>query len=256
MAIASVNRAQAVSIASATTVAAPATSHTTGNGLVVLVQFQPTAGTGVSIADTALNPYFEVGSILNGVGTNKVRMFRAYNITGHASNVVTATINSASTYRSITVYQFSGLDTSDPLGSAPNGSTGNSTAISSASVTVTAAEEVIVMFCEADNDTISNATYNLTNFAVTGDAVKYFADGYHIVTASEAATATCASGPWYIKAASFKAPAAATGQPTMRRWGGVSHIGGGSGGGRHGSGRMWGRTRSGIYVPNHLREAA
>jgi hypothetical protein len=59
-----------------------------------------------------------------------------------------------------------------------------------------------------------------------------------------------------VTIASFKATAAAAGQPTMRRWGGVPHLGGGSGGGRHGSGRMWGRTRSGIYVPNHLREAA
>lgn len=52
------------------------------------------------------------------------------------------------------------------------------------------------------------------------------------------------------------APAAAAGgQPTMRRWGGVPHMGGQSSG-RHGSGRMWGRTRSGLMVPRRFQEAA
>lgn len=46
----------------------------------------------------------------------------------------------------------------------------------------------------------------------------------------------------------------ATGQPTMTRWGGVPHVGGRSALGRRGG--AWGRRESGVWVPNHLREAA
>lgn len=42
-----------------------------------------------------------------------------------------------------------------------------------------------------------------------------------------------------------------TGQPTMRRWGGVPHVGG-QGIGSKGKGRMWGRTSDGVIVPRRL----
>lgn len=55
---------------------------------------------------------------------------------------------------------------------------------------------------------------------------------------------------------SFKAAAAgATGQPTMRRWGGTPYVGG-HGIGTKGKGRMWGRTRSGLIIPRRFTEAA
>src|SRR4029079_15460520 len=58
-----------------------------------------------------------------------------------------------------------------------------------------------------------------------------------------------------VMIASFKA-AATAGQPTTRRWGGVPFMGGqgvaGKGWGGSGGGRMWGRTRTGLIVPNRL----
>lgn len=42
---------------------------------------------------------------------------------------------------------------------------------------------------------------------------------------------------------------AAAGQPTMKRWGGVPHVGGRKGFGRSGGGAAWGRTRDGLWIP-------
>lgn len=55
--------------------------------------------------------------------------------------------------------------------------------------------------------------------------------------------------------------AAATGHPTMRRWGGTPHLGGYAAPhnrirGKVRGGGSWARRSSGIWVPNHLRKAA
>lgn len=51
----------------------------------------------------------------------------------------------------------------------------------------------------------------------------------------------------------FKPAAAATGHPTMRRWGGVPYLGGqGIGQKGGGRGRMWGQHRSGLIVPRRF----
>jgi hypothetical protein len=210
VAIAFVSRKQGGNAGISTTVSTGAQSHTAGNLLVLLVQWQTVAVP--TIANTAGDTWTVAGSTLSS-SVNRCGIWYAKNCVGNASDDVTATFPIQTTYRTATVFEFSGCDLTAPLDAAPNGSTGNSTAISSSSVTVSASEDVICMFCEADADTISNATYNITNFAVTGDATKYFADGYHIVTASEAASATCASGVWYIKAASFKVANATSSWP-------------------------------------------
>jgi hypothetical protein len=56
----------------------------------------------------------------------------------------------------------------------------------------------------SDGITNGSPSYNLTPFNATGDATNYFADGYRIVSASEAAVATCTSAGWMINAAAFQ----------------------------------------------------
>lgn len=46
------------------------------------------------------------------------------------------------------------------------------------------------------------------------------------------------------------------GQPTMKRWGGVPHVGGRKRFASGGSGGAWGRSKAGVWIPNHLRKAA
>lgn len=60
-----------------------------------------------------------------------------------------------------------------------------------------------------------------------------------------------------IDAFTIEEQAAAGGQPTMRRWGGIPFMGGqGIGQKGGGDGRTWGRRKSGIIVPSRFREAA
>lgn len=51
-------------------------------------------------------------------------------------------------------------------------------------------------------------------------------------------------------------PPAGGDQPAMRRWGGVPHMGGFNGCGGVRGGGAWATRASGVWVPNHLREAA
>jgi hypothetical protein len=125
--------------------------------------------------------------------------------------VVTANFNSTTfgaNYRAIVVHEFSGLGTSDPYDSGShNGGSGTGTSLDSGNIAISGSSDVIVALFESDGATITTpGTYSLTTFNASGDANNYFADGYHIVTASEHATATATSAAWYAVAAAFKAP--------------------------------------------------
>lgn len=203
MAIALVTRSQGGGSAVATTIASPAAAVSAANLLVAMFTWGSAGGTFSSIADTAGNTWTAAGSEISENG-NRFRIYYAYNCAGHAANVVTVTLSLNATYRSIVVYQFSGALTTNPIGGTA-GTLGTGTAINSGSVTVTAAEEVIVGTMIGAPAIVAANGFTLTNFAITGDATAYFADEYKFVTASEAATATQSSGAWTIKAASFKA---------------------------------------------------
>jgi hypothetical protein len=206
MAIAFVNRAQGGGSVSASSIISPAAAHTAGNLLVALMTFDASGGNFSSITDTAGNTWIQAGTeTLAGPGNNKLRIYYAYNCLGNASNVVTVNLSAGTVYRSLVVLQFSGIQTSsDPLSDNKAG-TGSSTSIASSSLTVTASSEVICAIIIGVHDTIVGGSgYTLTSFAITGDPNKYYADEYHIVSASEAATGTQSTGSWDIKAASFK----------------------------------------------------
>ncbi len=238
MAIAAVNRVQNANSGFATSIASSATSATAGNLLVALLQFA--ANTFSTFADTAGNTWTQAGTeVVNG--TNRCRIYYAWNCLGHASNVYTTTYSGTTSYRVQVVHQFSGVETaSDPLDDQDS-ATGTSASPATPSLTVSAASDVIVaLILAASNSNVAGTGYTGVAFAATGDATNYFMDEYHIVTASEAATSSCTSSAWYIKAAAFMvASGAASGHPTMRRWGGTPYMGG-QGIGQKGAGRGWG----------------
>jgi len=98
----------------------------------------------------------------------------------------------------------------------------------------------------------------LGSVAWNGGSNEGFAMAYQIQT-----TATAVAPQWNTtnspaamaaSMAIFKGPGGgggATGQPTMRRWGGVPGVGSGSLKGNFGGG-AWGRTRDGLIVPRRL----
>src|SRR5580692_1006671 len=110
MAISFVNAAANFNGSSAASIAAPATSLTAGNLIVVAVRFGSTNIANVSgISDTAGNAYrFVVSTISNSAG---VGLWYSANVSGNASNVVTASFSPNLAATSIVTMQFSGLNT-------------------------------------------------------------------------------------------------------------------------------------------------
>src|SRR5690349_14775531 len=82
---------------SGSTVATGSFSSTTGNVIVVGLTNNAGSTTVVSISDTAGNTYTAVDSLQNVTADSTFRTYYAKNITGNASNVVTATFTNAST---------------------------------------------------------------------------------------------------------------------------------------------------------------
>jgi hypothetical protein len=203
-AIAHVSRSAGGQSASSATSATAAQSHTAGNAVIVAVYFQ-TAASVSSVANTATDTFARCGTLFSS-GAGNIDIWAAVNSAGNGSDVVTATFNTNATYGAIVAHEFSGLGTSNPCDGSGSTGSGSSTSISTGTVTISGAEDVIVFLGEADADTWNTGgTYAVSTFAVSGDLVPYFADGYHIVTANEAATGTTTiTGPWIVAARAFK----------------------------------------------------
>jgi hypothetical protein len=146
MAIAFVNRATATAHGSGSTVVTAAQNHTTGNLLVVGVKWEGGGITVNSVTDTAGNTYTPLTARNNGGGDPSFQAFYAKNITGNASNILTATFsNSSPNFTWIAAFQYSGCDTSAPFDQENFGS-GTSTSGTTGSITTTLADEVLVSF--------------------------------------------------------------------------------------------------------------
>lgn len=202
-AIAFVQRAAPNGATTSLAATAVTTAIATTTGDVLLCGIEGQSNTISSVTDTAGNTY--LAAVSDYVfSNNRLSIWYAYNITGNASNVTTVTYSSAQTYESVACYEFSGFGASDPLdGTATNN--GSGTSVTSGSVSVTGSEDVIFAFGVTNAaGWVAGTGYSLTDYNVSGDATKYFAHEYHIVTASEAATATVTSAGWAIVAAAFK----------------------------------------------------
>lgn len=207
MAIVFVNRVQGGSTASTNSVASPTMNASAGNLLVALVTWT----TGVnfsSISDTAGNTWTQAGVQFSGPGTvNVLILYYAYNCLGNASNVVTVNLSGNTSYRSIVVEQFSGVQiNSDPLEDNVTNTVNGVTTFTSTNLNATAQNVLVgILIDSVFTKTGTNST-NVTNFAITGDANTYFADMYKIVSSSDALTGNIGGSSNYdIKSASFKA---------------------------------------------------
>lgn len=126
MAIAFVQAATGSGNTDATTIATSAgIATTTGNAIVVGV-----IGEGVDVVpdlvgvtDTALNTYVRCGDVFFKADFDKVEIWVAKNITGHAANVVTANYGADVRYRRILIAEYSGMHLTAPLDAdfAPDG---------------------------------------------------------------------------------------------------------------------------------------
>lgn len=112
--------------ASAGSIAAAAKNTTTGNALAVHVKWEESVATLTGITDTAGNTYQIVSQGAHANGALRSAIAFCTNITGNASNVVTATFSDANpAWRRIQVEEASGLLTvTVPDGSAVSSGSG------------------------------------------------------------------------------------------------------------------------------------
>ena len=132
-----------------TTVTSGATATTTGNLLVVAIRWGNVncAGeTSTALMDTAGDTFTIVGSCAQPPDGVAEFMFVAKNITGNAANVVIAT-GALSSFNTINVMEFSGLNHSTPLDQSAQGAV-NFTTVTSGSFTTTSANEVLAACAE------------------------------------------------------------------------------------------------------------
>lgn len=193
-----------------TTIAATAASHTAGNLLVVHVMGSETANTVSSIADTAGNTYTQGTSCrITSAAVGFTDIWYAKNITGNASNTVTATLSGTTTFRRIVVDQYSGADTVSPFEVCATGSAAASTSVTSGSFSPAAANNVNSGGASSDaTQTPFSAGTNYTLRATIGDVASE--DRIGAPSGSQTASISGAvSANWLFSVASFKQAGAA-----------------------------------------------
>ncbi|MGH9970668.1 MAG: hypothetical protein ACREBG_23155 [Pyrinomonadaceae bacterium] len=214
-----VNDAVGSGDASSTTIAAAAANHTGGNHLIVWVAHGSGTITVSSIADTAGNTYAQVPSALRQVASfGSVDIWRATNITGNASNVVTVTFSATTSFRRIVVHQFSATNSGSMTNDTASTGTGTGTAMSCTSFTPANANELII----AGYSTASGTTFTAgTNFTLqTSPNTDSRTERWIQTTATATTGAMTETGnqQWVGDQAAFIEPAAAGGgtiNPTM-----------------------------------------
>lgn len=217
MAIALVNTTSGTNDASAGSLGATAASHTAGNLIVVGVAWSNTVNVS-SVTDTAGNSYTSTGQKADHISSDFVEVFYAKNITGNASNVVTANFSANATFRRVMVHQYSGCDTTAPF-TTGEGSTGvgTGTAVATSSWSTATADEVIVAFTSGNNTATYTAGASFTRqlSSIGTDS----ASEDRIVASTGSYTASFSVSPsltWYVAAASFKMAAGGGGGGTQQ----------------------------------------
>lgn len=213
--------AQNANNGSGTTLASPARAHTTGNFLVVGVKGEG-ATTTFSVADTAGNTWVPLTQKAFASDGSRLQLFYAKNITGHASNVVTATWAAARDFRRMFVIEYSNIDTVNPLIEEQNGE-GLGTALSTPDIATESFFDLIVAFAgEFANVTYTPGSgytevwdYNeQSGGSIGGSAVEEqiisTAGGDKTVTMTQSSSAD-----WGMVAASFRAATAGGGAETF-----------------------------------------
>lgn len=175
--------------AAAGTIASSAQTHTAGNLLVACIGNGGVAVTGV--ADAGGNTWHKADSYAPNL---QLEQWYAWNITGRASNVVTATFASNASNRGIVVHEFSANWVNDPLG-AIGKATGNTGTASAGALAPAGNSAVAVAFLiDNGNAFTAGSGYTLANFGT------FFADEYKVISTTDTPTATLSSNTWDVLA--------------------------------------------------------
>ncbi len=136
---------------SVSSIATTATATTAGNVIFVIVRHvvSSCAAVTLTVADTAGNTYYEVAS-MDSADFICLRGFFAFNITAHATNVVTATAGVASVGFGVITQEFSGVDKVTPRDTFSANFTGGGTSVTTPELSTFFADEVIAFGVEVN----------------------------------------------------------------------------------------------------------
>lgn len=197
-----------------TALAAPAINAVLGDTIWAICRVGNTSTQCAPPTDTGGNTFTMIGSAVTAVGVGTMTAFSAPVTMANASDVITCGFAS-SPYDACAVTELSGLLTS-PLDQGPAGNTCTSsctTAMASASLTTTAAKEIILGACTtaglAANTATGGSGYTLLNLT---DTAGTYADEYKIVSTIQTGvtvpvTQTNTSS-WICVASTFKGASA------------------------------------------------
>lgn len=187
-----------------------AQSHTAGH-LLVAVVINQADNTTASVANTAGDVWSKTTSspIQDGLVRN-VWLFYTLSTAGNASDNTTATFGLSESYTGITVLEFSTTGSGFTFGADSTGS-GTGTAVATGSITA-GNPAVIVAGAETGSESLTGGSYTLNAI----DAGAFYWDAYHIVTTSEAFSATAGSAQWLAIGASFNESAGGGGRGLFR----------------------------------------
>lgn len=203
------------------TLASPSINVIGGNFLYVFVDAQNNcpaidngggfAGNTTTLTDTAGNTFIPMGIPPITSNSNCVYQFYAKNVNGSGSDVVTEHIDSShggstGTYQTFTVYQYNGVDKTNPLDNSNQSSSFLSgSTMSTGNITVSGTSDLLIGGMEADGQPITGGS-GFTFTAITDGFGGYTGDEYKFTSTSQAVTASQSSSlGWIMVGASFKA---------------------------------------------------
>jgi hypothetical protein len=131
---------------------AAATSLTTGNDIIVGARwFNPGGGTTVvSVTDTAGNTYVPGPAKFDSGSGEQLVILGAFNVTGHASNVVSVNLSAGVQYWGVLTRQYSGLAALSAYDATATDATFGTT-LTSGAFTTAQADELIICLAQVAN---------------------------------------------------------------------------------------------------------
>lgn len=206
-----------------TTMVSPSQTHVAGNLLVAVFQHQFQSSADIStVANTALDTWTQTPKTPQGTNVNHQEIWYVLSTAGHVADIVTGTTTGSNSYTTVAVYE---LSTDSGVWSFVTDAkaVGNSTAISSGTLTITQSSVLIGMY---ETDTGAQPT-SPSGTQASSDGGSFIWDSYQITSSSGAVSATQGSNNWTIIAAAFTAGAGGgcTAKPTLALLG-VGNCGG------------------------------
>src|SRR5467141_3118570 len=199
-----------------TTVTVPfALAQTSGNLNVVVVGWNDSTATVVSVNDTSGNIYFPALTPTVQSGTASLVIYYAKNIAAAVAgaNSVTVTFALAANFSDIRIAEYSGLDPVNPLDVAV-GAQGNNATSSSGAVTTTNANDLLVGANMVQTMTTGPGS-GYTNRVITTPDGDILEDRLVTAIGSYAATAPVSpSGQWIMQVVAFRAAGGGVGTAT------------------------------------------